>query len=140
MAELRLNTYFLVPVSAINIPIILPYFAWDSEGIIEHKTMAQMQKLGVRYIDPNATVDIEPNRDYVDGYNYTLKTIDKLFNSTDFPRNSDGNIEYIVFPQTMHPSTYKDFINELKLSYTTYSDDLNFDWDSMDMLLRAPSL
>ena len=139
MAELRLNTYFLVPVSAINTEINLPYFAWDDLGVIRHKTMAQMQTLRTRTVDPLAVIDIEPSRVYSDGYNYTVESVDKLFNPVDFPVNAEGLIEYVVFPQTMHPSRYKDFINELKntLGYTAYSDDMNFDWDSMDVFLKG---
>ena len=142
MAEFRLNTYFLVPTSAINTPINIPYFAWDNEGVIEHYTMAQMQTLWTRYVDPNQIADIEPSRNYTDGFNYTLDEIDKLFNATDFPRNADGNIEYVIFPQTMHPSIYKDFINELNgtLGYSTYGDKHMMDWDSIDVFLKASSL
>ncbi len=142
MAELRLNTYFLVPRTSLNIPITLPYFAYDDMGVIKHKTMNQMQRLWVRYVDPNETVDIHPSRTYTDGFNYTLDEIDKLFSPTDFPRNGDGNIEYVVFPQTMHPAVYKDFINEMKntLGYSDYSDKYMMDWDSMDVFLEAPAL
>ena len=142
MAELRLNTYFLVPVNAINTAINLPYFAWDDLGVIKYKSMKELQTLRIRYIDPSQVVDIEPCRTYTDGYNYTVSVIGDIFNTTDFPRNIDGNIEYVIFPQTMHPSVYKDFINELKvtLGYSTYSDDMNFDWDSMDVFLNAPAL
>ena len=142
MAELILNTYFLVPVLAINTQINLPYFSWDDLGVIKYKSMGDMQTLRIRYIDPNAVVDIEPCRAYTDGYNYTVSVVGDIFNATDFPRNLDGNIEYVIFPQTMHPSVYKDFINELKvtLGYSTYSDDMNFDWDSMDVFLNAPAL
>ena len=147
MVELRLSTYFLVPVSSINTVINLPYFAWDNSGAEEpenivYRTMGEMQTLNTRYIDPDAIVDIEPCRTYTDGYNYTLDIIGDIFGVADFPRNVDGNIEYVVFPQTMHPSVYKDFINELRVTsgYTTYSDALNFDWDSIDVFLNAPAL
>ena len=137
MAELRLNTYFLVPPSAINTEINLPYFAYDNGGI-QHYTMAEKQTLSIKYLDPASVIEVEPCLNYTDHLNYTINEIGDIFDTTDFPRNGDGYIEFVIFPQTMHPSVFKNFINEMKntLGYSSYSDDLQFDWDSIDELLK----
>lgn len=139
--ETRLNTYFVIPASAVDLAPQMPEFAFDDGGVIAYRTLNQSATLVSKTLNPLAVVDIRPSRTYTDDITYTVTDVNKLFHLDDFPRDIDGNIEIVIYIQTFHPSAYKDFINEMQaLGYLKYSDDLMFDWDSMDKLLREASI